>query len=182
MPTRVTVVAALTSSVLVFALSPAFAQPRQSPETTHPTFTPPPASLLSHAVIGVGGLAGVGETTVVVRWSDLRIQPDPTNPRRTITTVDQTVVDRAPRWDRRAEERDRVPPAASPTTIPPGPASPLTPGRQELWSGLRKHGVEHVGDVKAAYLEGDGELTVFRRGQQGRQEDNDRHARRRAVR
>lgn len=166
MPTLVTVVAALTSSVLVFTVSPVFAQPRQSPrqsaETTRPTFTPPPASLLSrtvigarvknaegkdlgeidqlvidpksgqvsHAVIGVGGLAGVGETTVVVRWSDLRIQPDPTNPRRTITTVDQTVVDRAPRWDRRAEERDRVPPAASPTTIPPAPAPRLTPGRQ----------------------------------------------------
>ena len=163
MSKRVTVVAALTSSVLVFTVSPVFAQPRQSPETTHPTFTPAPASLLSrtvigarvknaegkdlgeidqlvidlksgqvsHAVIGVGGLAGVGETKVVVKWSDLRIQPDPNNPRRTITTVDQTVVDRAPRWDRRAEERDRVPPAASPTTtIPPAPAPRLTPGRQ----------------------------------------------------
>jgi sporulation protein YlmC with PRC-barrel domain len=162
MSTLVTVVAALTSSVLVFTVSPAFAQPRQSAETTHPTFTPPPASLLSrtvigarvknaegkdlgeidqlvidlksgqvsHAVIGVGGLAGVGETTVVVKWSDLRIQPDPTNPRRTITTVDQAVVERAPRWDRRAQERDRMPPAASPATIPPSPAPRLTPGRQ----------------------------------------------------
>jgi sporulation protein YlmC with PRC-barrel domain len=161
MSTLVTVVAALTSSVLVFTMSPAFAQPRQSPETAHPKFTPPPASLLSravigarvknaegkdlgeidqlvidlksgqvsHAVIGVGGLAGVGETKVVVKWSDLRIQPDSANPRRTIATVDQAVVDRGPQW--RADERDRVPPAASPTTtIPPAPAPRLTPGRQ----------------------------------------------------
>jgi hypothetical protein len=155
MSTLVTVVAALTSCVLIFTVSPAFAQsrqsPRHSPQTAHPTFTPPPASLLSgavigarvknaegkdlgeidqlvidpssgqvsHAVIGVGGLAGVGETKVVVKWSDLRFQPDPTNPRRTITAVDQAVVEAAPRWDRRAEE---VPPAASPTTIPPAPA------------------------------------------------------------
>ena len=35
---------------------------------------------------------------------------------------------------------------------------------EELWSGLRQHGIREVRDVKAAYLEGDGKLSVFPRG------------------
>jgi uncharacterized membrane protein YcaP (DUF421 family) len=35
---------------------------------------------------------------------------------------------------------------------------------QELWSGLRQHGVRDLGEVEAAYMEGDGKLSVFRRG------------------
>jgi uncharacterized membrane protein YcaP (DUF421 family) len=53
---------------------------------------------------------------------------------------------------------------------------------EELWSGLRQHGVEVVSDVKAAYLEGDGQLSVLRRGQKGGHDDNSPPARRRAAR
>jgi uncharacterized membrane protein YcaP (DUF421 family) len=35
---------------------------------------------------------------------------------------------------------------------------------EELWTGLRQHGVRELSDVEAAYLEGDGKLSVFRRG------------------
>jgi uncharacterized membrane protein YcaP (DUF421 family) len=35
---------------------------------------------------------------------------------------------------------------------------------EELWSGLRMHGVEALGDVRRAYMEGDGRISVFRRG------------------
>jgi uncharacterized membrane protein YcaP (DUF421 family) len=34
---------------------------------------------------------------------------------------------------------------------------------EELWSGLRQHGIRDLADVRAAYLEGDGKLSVFRR-------------------
>jgi sporulation protein YlmC with PRC-barrel domain len=77
---------------------------------------------ISHAVIGVGGLAGIGESKRVVQWSDLRIQPDPVNPWRSVASIDQSVVDRAPLWPARAEGRDPVPAASPPTT----PASPGT--------------------------------------------------------
>ena len=46
---------------------------------------------------------------------------------------------------------------------------------EELRTGLRQHGVRDVADVTAAYLEGDGKLSVFRRD-----EDGPRHARRRS--
>jgi uncharacterized membrane protein YcaP (DUF421 family) len=52
---------------------------------------------------------------------------------------------------------------------------------EELWSGLRQHGVEDVSDVKTAYLEGDGQLSVLRRGQKGGHDDNSPRARRRAA-
>jgi uncharacterized membrane protein YcaP (DUF421 family) len=34
---------------------------------------------------------------------------------------------------------------------------------EELWTGLRQHGVRNLSEVQAAYLEGDGKLSVFRR-------------------
>ena len=34
---------------------------------------------------------------------------------------------------------------------------------EELWTGLRQHGVRELSEVEAAYLEGDGKLSVFRR-------------------
>jgi uncharacterized membrane protein YcaP (DUF421 family) len=36
---------------------------------------------------------------------------------------------------------------------------------EELWSGLRHHGVRDLSEVEAAYMEGDGKLSVFRRGE-----------------
>ena len=33
---------------------------------------------------------------------------------------------------------------------------------EELWTGLRQHGVRDLREVKLAYLEGDGKLSVFR--------------------
>jgi uncharacterized membrane protein YcaP (DUF421 family) len=38
---------------------------------------------------------------------------------------------------------------------------------QELWTGLRQQGVRDLDEVEAAYMEGDGKLSVFRR-EQGR--------------
>jgi uncharacterized membrane protein YcaP (DUF421 family) len=53
---------------------------------------------------------------------------------------------------------------------------------EELWSGLRQHGVEDVSDVKAAYLEGDGQMSVLRRGKKGGHDDNPQVRRRAAAR
>ena len=90
----------------------------------------PKSGRISHVVLGVGGLAGLGESKMVVKWSDLRFRPDPAHPRRTIVSVDPSAIDRAPRWQRRTADRDVLPPAASPQTIPPGPAPPLPPGKR----------------------------------------------------
>lgn len=72
---------------------------------------------VSHVVVGYGGVAGIGETKVVVPWSDVRMSwdRDRDNP---VVTMDATTLQRAPRYEPRAvRDRDRTP-AASPTTTP----------------------------------------------------------------
>jgi hypothetical protein len=66
---------------------------------------------VSHVVIGVGGLAGVGEKKVVVPWSDLKFAPV-TEDKKNAITMDATKLERAPRYDRSA--RSDAAPAASP--------------------------------------------------------------------
>jgi hypothetical protein len=68
-----------------------------------------------HVVIGVGGLAGVGEKKVVVPWTDLKFAPVAEGKKNAIT-MDQAKLERAPRYDRSA--RSDVAPAASPRTDP----------------------------------------------------------------
>ena len=65
---------------------------------------------LTHAVIAIGGVAGVGGKDVVVPWSQLRIRHDD---RKDVAMVDRATLDSAPRYSR---SRDRV--AASPKTAP----------------------------------------------------------------
>jgi sporulation protein YlmC with PRC-barrel domain len=70
---------------------------------------------VSHAVIGLGGVAGVGEKHVVVPWSQVRIQPDKSNAKDMVAIVDRTALDSARRW---TGERDAT--SASPATAPAG--------------------------------------------------------------
>ena len=84
---------------------------------------------ISYAVVGLGGFAGIGERHVVVPWSDIKLSADTKNPNRKVVTMDQSALDKAPRYERRtvATDRDRTPPAASPSTMPrtePKPAEP----------------------------------------------------------
>jgi hypothetical protein len=73
---------------------------------------------VTHAVIGIGGMLGVGESHVALPWSEVRVSPDPNDRDRMVARVDQATLDRAPRFERRAAaERDRVP-ATSPRTEP----------------------------------------------------------------
>jgi len=72
---------------------------------------------ITHAVLGRGGVLGVGEQKVVLAWSDLKIQPDLNNRNRMVAMVDQGKVDAAPRYEAR-RDRDAVP-AASPSTGQP---------------------------------------------------------------
>ena len=69
---------------------------------------------ITHAVIGRGGVLGVGETQVVVPWSDVNLKVDVDNRDRMMVTMEQATLDAAPRYDRRAAGTDR--PAASPRT------------------------------------------------------------------
>jgi sporulation protein YlmC with PRC-barrel domain len=68
---------------------------------------------VSHVVIGIGGLAGVGEKKVVVPWSELKFAPTAEGKKNAIT-MDRSKLDSAPRYERRAGvERS---PSASPDT------------------------------------------------------------------
>ena len=67
---------------------------------------------VSHAVIGLGGFAGMGEKKVVVPWSDLKFAPV-TEGKKNSITMDQSRLERAPYYERTA-----VAPAASPSTRP----------------------------------------------------------------
>lgn len=73
---------------------------------------------ISHVVIGMGGLAGIGETKVVVPWSDVQVRRDREGGDRWIVSVDRAALDKAPRYEAR-DGRDRsTSPAASPGTSP----------------------------------------------------------------
>ena len=67
---------------------------------------------VSHVVIGLGGLAGVGEKKVVVPWSDLKFAPVAEGKKNAIM-MDEARLENAPRYDRAARSDA---PAASPRT------------------------------------------------------------------
>jgi sporulation protein YlmC with PRC-barrel domain len=66
---------------------------------------------VSYVVIGLGGVAGVGEKKVVVPWSDLKFAPV-TEGKKNAITIDAAKLEKAPRYDRSA--RLDTAPAASP--------------------------------------------------------------------
>ena len=67
---------------------------------------------VSHAVIGLGGFAGMGEKKVVVPWSDLKFAPVAEGKKNAIV-IDEAKLVRAPYYERTA-----VAPSASPSTRP----------------------------------------------------------------
>jgi sporulation protein YlmC with PRC-barrel domain len=70
---------------------------------------------VSHVIVGVGGLAGVGERHVVVPWSQVKIRHDRNDRKDMFAVIDRRTLDNAPRYTR--VDRDRLP-AASPATAP----------------------------------------------------------------
>jgi hypothetical protein len=70
---------------------------------------------VSHVVVGLGGVAGVGEKKVVVPWSELKFAPVAAGKKNAIT-MDEARLESAPRYD-----RTDVAPAASPRTPPNSP-------------------------------------------------------------
>jgi sporulation protein YlmC with PRC-barrel domain len=81
---------------------------------------------VTHVVVGVGGLLGIGEKHVVVPWSDVKINVDHrAGNARAVVMMDQPTLERAPRYEKRAAsvDRDRSSPSASPSM---SPASPRT--------------------------------------------------------
>jgi len=69
-------------------------------------------------VIGVGGLAGVGEKKVVVPWSELKFAPVTAGKKNAIT-MDQAQLNSAPRYERSA--RAERSPSASPSSTGKSP-------------------------------------------------------------
>jgi sporulation protein YlmC with PRC-barrel domain len=67
---------------------------------------------VSHAVVGLGGLAGVGEKHVVVPWSQVKIRHEGRDRKDHVAIIDRTALDAAPRYT--GVDRDRAP-AASPS-------------------------------------------------------------------
>ena len=79
----------------------------------------PKEGKITHAVLGMGGFLGLGETRLVVPWSNVKLSPDPRNPNRTVAMMDQATLDQAPRYEKRQAATDRgMAPGASPATSP----------------------------------------------------------------
>jgi sporulation protein YlmC with PRC-barrel domain len=77
---------------------------------------------VTHAVVGLGGMLGIGERHVVVPWSDVKISADPSSRAdRPVINIDPAALARAPRYEKRAAAagRDSSPPSASPRSDPP---------------------------------------------------------------
>jgi hypothetical protein len=75
----------------------------------------PSSGNVSHVVVGLGGLLGVGEKKVVVPWADLKMGAAPDG-KKALITMDQAKLESAPRYERSARvERS---PSASPSTSP----------------------------------------------------------------
>jgi sporulation protein YlmC with PRC-barrel domain len=71
---------------------------------------------VTHVIVGRGGLLGIGETKVVVPWSEVRLSWD-RDGRTPVVSMDESVLERAPRYERRRAGGDQTtPPAASPST------------------------------------------------------------------
>ena len=76
----------------------------------------PKTGAVTHVVVGLGGLLGIGETKVVVPFSDISLSAQHQGA-RAVVTMDQAKLDKAPRFERRQASRD-LSPAASPR-VPP---------------------------------------------------------------
>ena len=85
---------------------------------------------VSHVVIGRGGVAGIGETKVVVPWSQVKISRDRDRD-GLVARVDQAALAQAPRYESKDLGRDRErTPAASPGTTPRTDRDRMSPGTQ----------------------------------------------------
>ena len=71
---------------------------------------------ITHVVLGKGGVLGIGEQKIVLKWSDVKLQQDPDRRGRWVAMVDQAKLDTAPRYEAR---RDDGTPAASPSSTTP---------------------------------------------------------------
>jgi sporulation protein YlmC with PRC-barrel domain len=71
---------------------------------------------VSHVIVGLGGLVGVGEHHVVVPWSQVKIRHEGRDRDKDVAVIDRAILDNAPKYVR--TERDRTP-AASPSTTNP---------------------------------------------------------------
>jgi sporulation protein YlmC with PRC-barrel domain len=74
----------------------------------------PQSGRISHVVVGLGGMLGVGERKVVVPWSEVKMTSQ--EGRKAGVVMDRARLESAPRWERTAGT-DRAP-AASPATSP----------------------------------------------------------------
>jgi sporulation protein YlmC with PRC-barrel domain len=69
---------------------------------------------VSHVVVGMGGVLGVGQTEIVVPWGDVQIRQD--ERQATVAMVNQATLDQAPRYQAAAPAPRE--PAASPGGAP----------------------------------------------------------------
>ena len=75
----------------------------------------PQSGKVSHVVVGLGGLLGVGEKKVVVPWSELKMGAGQDG-KKPVITMQQAKLESAPRYEPTARA-DRSP-SASPSTSP----------------------------------------------------------------
>jgi sporulation protein YlmC with PRC-barrel domain len=77
----------------------------------------PATGRVTYAVIGSGGVAGVGETHLIVPFSDVKVNVVDKGDQVVVTVAD-AALDKAQRYDKRSAvaDRDKTSPSASPST------------------------------------------------------------------
>jgi hypothetical protein len=76
---------------------------------------------VTHAVIGLGGLFGIGEEKVVVKWSDIKMGAYQEGKKAEVA-MDRAALESAPRY---VKAKDKSAPAASPATSPRSDSRPV---------------------------------------------------------
>ena len=72
---------------------------------------------VSHAVVGLGGVLGGGKEKVVVPWSDLKMSGHQDG-KKAVISIDQSTLDRAPKYVKTQDRQPSASPATSRTSDP----------------------------------------------------------------
>jgi sporulation protein YlmC with PRC-barrel domain len=86
---------------------------------------------VSHAVVGLGGVLGVGKEKVVVKWSDLKMGSHDKDGRKMAVAVDRAILDQAPEYSKRHDRGSASPATTRPSDTKARDEKPATTGTEK---------------------------------------------------